>query len=234
MKHPFYLLLFLPFWGMSQSGIIDPSKGVIPPSLTQAQRNAITAPQNGSIVYCSNCATGAGLYTYRSSAWQMLFGTAPSYAIGQSMFGGKIFYVDPTGQHGLVAAPADLAASRWFNGDFIRTMANGNGIYSGQLNTELILQNQEGSNYAALNAANYIVSGQGEWFLPSIEELKLMRTQKAALGGFTNDNYWSSSELIQSANPDNKLAYSLNFTATAAEAATAKSESFKIRPIKRF
>jgi hypothetical protein len=234
MKHLFYLLLLFPFWAMSQSGIMDPSKGVIPPSLTQVQRNAISSPENGSIIYCSNCATGAGLYTYRNAAWQMLFGSAPSYAIGQTAFGGKIFYIDPSGQHGLVAATADLAASRWFNGDFIQTMANGNGVYSGQLNTELIINSQGGSNFAALNAASYTVSGQGEWFLPSIEELKLMRTQKVVIGGFANAIYWSSSDLIQSANPDNKLAYSLDFTAAAAEVGSAKNIAYRIRPIKRF
>lgn len=234
MKHIFYLLLLFPFWAMSQSGTIDPGKGVIPPNLTQAQRNAIVSPENGSIIYCSNCTTGAGLYTYRSSAWQMLFGSAPSYAIGQTAFGGKIFYVDASGEHGLVAALTDLPASAWFNGDYIQTMANAAGIYSGQLNTELIIKSQAGSNYAALNAANYVVSGQGEWFLPSIEELKVMRTHKATIGGFSNAVYWSSTEVLPSANPDNKLAVSLNFTASAAEASSAKNLSLRVRPIKRF
>ena len=43
------------------------------------------------------------------------------------------------------------------------------------------------------------VGGQDDWFLPSKDELNEMYIQRIAIGGFTSDGYWSSSEFNEDA-----------------------------------
>lgn len=52
------------------------AKGFLPPRVTYSQRNAITSPATGLMVYCSNCGTGEPQF-YNGSAWvNMIGGTA--------------------------------------------------------------------------------------------------------------------------------------------------------------
>ena len=63
----------------------------------------------------------------------------PVHYVGESFGGGIVFYVDPTGNHGLIAAPADLSTSyNWSNGPFIDIGASEDAIYGGQTNTQII------------------------------------------------------------------------------------------------
>lgn len=116
--------------------------------------------------------------------------------IGQSYQGGIIFWLDATGQHGLIAATADQSTGiQWFNGGtFTTTNAVRDGIGAGMYNTERIIANQGAGSYAAQLAANYQGGGYGDWYLPSRHELNLLYTQRTAVGGFVSAYYWSSSE----------------------------------------
>ncbi|MFA5972060.1 MAG: hypothetical protein WC780_06890 [Lentimicrobiaceae bacterium] len=128
----------------------------------------------------------------------------PALAIGQSYQGGIIFWLDETGQHGLVAAPADISTLLpWSNGIKRRTGATNSGINSGAMNTSLIIaaqlsDNPDSTSFAALACANYYVSVNnmmyGGWYLPSKGELYLMYLQKNVLDGFIGRDYWSSTE----------------------------------------
>jgi hypothetical protein len=52
------------------------AKGFLPPRVTYLQRNAITFPATGLMIYCSNCGTGEPQF-YNGSAWvNMIGGTA--------------------------------------------------------------------------------------------------------------------------------------------------------------
>jgi uncharacterized protein (TIGR02145 family) len=61
------------------SAILDlksTTKGFLPPRMTGAQRNAISAPAAGLIVYCTNCGAGEPQY-YNGTSWvNMVGGTA--------------------------------------------------------------------------------------------------------------------------------------------------------------
>ncbi|NLJ81724.1 MAG: DUF1566 domain-containing protein, partial [Bacteroidales bacterium] len=116
--------------------------------------------------------------------------------IGQAYQGGIIFWLDSTGQHGLIAAIADQDTGvQWYNGTFAITNAVRDGVYSGQYNTERIIANQGAGNYAAQICANYQGGGYGDWYLPSKYELNLLYLQRATVGGFTNSVvYWTSNE----------------------------------------
>ena len=115
--------------------------------------------------------------------------------IGQSYQGGKIFWLDSTGQHGLIAATADqIQGIQWDNGSNTITNAVRDGIGAGIYNTERIIANESTGNYAAQICANYQGGDYGDWYLPSKYELNLLYLQRVAVGGFTSAYYRSSTE----------------------------------------
>lgn len=120
------------------------------------------------------------------------------YSIGQNVpvLGGYIFYLDPTGCHGLVCPTTDQSTGiQWYNGSYTTTNAVRDGIGAGMYNTERIIANQGTGSYAAQLCANYQGGGYGDWYLPSKYELNLLYLQKDVVGGFADDLYWSSTEL---------------------------------------
>ena len=116
-------------------------------------------------------------------------------AIGDSYQGGIIFWLDNSGEHGLIAATADQSTGiQWYNGTYTTTNAVRDGMGAGMYNTERIISKQGVGSYAAQLCANYQGGGYGDWYLPSKYELNLLYQQKAAVGGFANAYYWSSTE----------------------------------------
>jgi len=172
------------------------TKGLLPPRMTAVQRNAISSPAAGLIIWCSNCGTSGELEVFNGTTWTNLVGGATSIplAIGQSFGGGVIYYIDNTGVHGLVASPND-----WGNylqwGCFL-TLLNGTStaIGTGQANTTAIVNGCSQAGIAARICDDLIVNGYNDWFLPSKEELWQLHLQRFLVGGFTGYWYWSSSE----------------------------------------
>ena len=116
--------------------------------------------------------------------------------IGSNYAGGIVFYLDSTGQHGLVCAPNDFIG-RYEYGcwgtDIIGTSVS---IGAGQLNTNLILTGCSTRPIAASVCDSLALNGYSDWFLPSSDELNLMYTNLHLqnIGGFLNDWYWSSTQ----------------------------------------
>jgi hypothetical protein len=138
---------------------------------------------------------------------------AKTYAIGDFAHGGIVFWVDATGQHGLVCAKSDQNSGiRWWAGTGGDTRAYGDGPLAGKANTTIIIAAQvaigdDGGTYAAriCNELQVTEGGKtyGDWYLPSRVELNLMYTNRTAInttatanGGssFTSTYYWSSTE----------------------------------------
>ena len=116
-------------------------------------------------------------------------------AIGMSYGGGIIFYIDGTGQHGLIAATSDQSADiQWYNGSYIVTGATATAIGTGNANTNTIVAVQGAGSYAASLCANLVLDGYADWYLPSKDELNELYLNKTAVGGFASAYYWSSSE----------------------------------------
>jgi hypothetical protein len=68
---------------------------------------------------------------------------APVLFPGDPYQGGIVFWVDQTGQHGLIAAKADQSSGiQWYNGTYFVTNATADGIYAGAKNTEVIISTQ--------------------------------------------------------------------------------------------
>lgn len=140
------------------------------------------------------------------------------YQIGDHAHGGFVFWIDETGEHGLVCSVADLHSNlRWSAGSLISTMARGNGPGAGEANTPIIISRQglgDGSTYAARICNEYFSMdlfnrgdqfNHGDWYLPSRKELSLIeevyeQLNELALAlqffgaeGF-DGFYWSSTE----------------------------------------
>jgi hypothetical protein len=118
----------------------------------------------------------------------------PGFAIGQSYGGGIIFWLDGTGEHGLIAATSDQSTvAQW--GCYGTTIGGtSTAIGTGQANTTAIVNGCSEAGRAARICNNLSLNGYDDWFLPSKDELNQMYLQKTAIGGFTSNFYWSSSE----------------------------------------
>ena len=70
------------------------TKGLLFPRLTQTQRNAITNPALGLMIFCTNCAAQGEPQFYNGTSWVNMIGGAastaqaqPPYTIGQEVLG---------------------------------------------------------------------------------------------------------------------------------------------------
>jgi len=155
---------------------------------TGDQDGSETKVTAGTNVTVTGVGTTASPYVVNASG-------STTLTIGQSYQGGIIFWLDATGQHGLIAATADQSSGiQWYNGSYTVTNAVRDGIGAGKFNTERIIANQVAGAYAAQICANYQGGNYGDWYLPSKYELNLLYLQKAAVGGFGSAYYWSSTE----------------------------------------
>jgi hypothetical protein len=133
--------------------------------------------------------------TIISSTVTQATGKALSFTIGQRYGGGIIFYIDSTGQHGLIADTVDRKPQEtWYNGVYIATGATATRIGSGRANThKIILSQGDSGHYAARRCWHYKQSGYSDWFLPSRDELYELYKQRDVVGGLKG-GYFSSSE----------------------------------------
>ena len=124
-------------------------------------------------------------------------------SIGDTHQGGIIFYLDASGCHGLIAAPSDQSTGiQWYNGSYVDTYAYGNGIGSGEGNSQGIARWQGTctSCYASELCQDLSLGGETDWYLPSKYELNLMYENIGQgnamglgnIGNFANNYYWSS------------------------------------------
>jgi hypothetical protein len=193
----------------AQLEVNSTTKGFLPPRMTQAQRNLISNPVAGLIVYCTNCGSGE-LQGYNGSAWtNMIGGTASTSTVtlGQIYQGGKVAYILQSGDpgydantpHGLIAATADLNAISWSIGNnFTVTNATGTALGTGLTNTNTIISSQGTAvNYAAKICREYNGGSYTDWYLPSKDELNKLYLNRSSIGGFVTSMafYWSSSEV---------------------------------------
>jgi hypothetical protein len=117
------------------------------------------------------------------------------YVIGEHLNGGYIFYVDETGEHGLVCAPSDQDLSALW-GNCTPAGAAGKAVGTGIKNTTDIVLGCQAEGIAAKICYDLELDGYNDWFLPSIDELFFMyeNLHEKGLGGFEDSYYWSSTQ----------------------------------------
>jgi hypothetical protein len=114
--------------------------------------------------------------------------------IGAKYGGGIIFYIDATGNHGLIAADVDQGSAYHWGCSGISIGGTHGAIGQGQSNSTNIENGCNDDNKAVSICHNLELNGFHDWFLPSKGELNQMYIQKAVIGDFTNTEYWSSTE----------------------------------------
>jgi hypothetical protein len=162
-----------------------------------------------------------------------------AHFIGEHYCGGIVFYVDSSGQHGLIASTTDQSyGMRWYAGAVTSPMALADGFGAGKANTIIIIANQgigDRDTYAARVCNEYSLTDggttYGDWYLPSKYELNLLYFQRGVVGGFTLNSYWSSTEVF-GAN-SNTDAWSQRFSDGTQNKYT-KLTQFCIRAIRAF
>lgn len=120
------------------------------------------------------------------------------YAVGDKAHGGVIFYLDPTGEHGLVCAMEDQALKGkdrmvWGCLDTYISGAKGTALGTGEQNTKDIVKTCTAGETAADVCSKLRLNGYTDWFLPSKGELNAMyKVKKKAKLKFRKAGYWSS------------------------------------------
>jgi len=168
-------------------------------------------------------ATGAG-FTAPLATGANCISSKCSYQIGDTgPGGGIIFFVDYTNQYPTVdyleAAPRGWGNGITVNQGFLTGETTGTPTVDPQMtwcSSHFDLLGMDGWNASAVGAgvtntaianktcsggavqavADYSGGSKTDWFLPSVGEAMLMYTnlRQMGLGGFVNDNYWTSSE----------------------------------------
>lgn len=155
-----------------------------------------------------------------------------NHFIGEQFGGGIIFYLNKTGDHGIIATAQDLEEPAvWAYTDTI-TNAIASKLGSGAKNTERIFHTQgdpgdEAEDYAAIECREFSINGFNDWFMPSKDELNEMYKQREKIGGFKPYAYWSSSEVNIS------KAWFQNF-GNGIQVKAAKIYSYALRPVRYF
>lgn len=168
------------------------------------------------------------------------------YSVGDFAQGGIVFWVDETGQHGLVCAKEDQSeGAMWYAGTSFYTAALGDGLLSGELNTAIIVASQgmgDFTLYAAriCNELEITESNTtyGNWYLPSLFELDLMYQNQSIINSTATSNggsafsligaYWSSTEYMSD------RARALMFSDGQPPASRFKYNLYRVRAIRAF
>jgi len=158
------------------------------------------------------------------------------YPLGTGHGGGYIFYNDGEGG-GMVAAPTDLSKQAWITGGTTQTTSLGStqtSFGSGKSNSDAIAGMSGHFTSAADACLTHWDGMYGDWYLPSKDELQRMwevladTPGKRSTYGFTDFDYWSSSEV------DASNAWTLYFSAWGWNPDFKSNSDVSVRPVRTF
>ena len=149
--------------------ITSTTAGILIPRMTQSQRDAVSSPATGSMVYQTDGTVG--FYYYNGSSWAEVAATSKTYSVNTfyAELGGYVIEVNSDGSHGLLVAMQDQGTSNWYEADDLLS-----------------------------NASNHDTNGAKfkDWRLPTKRELNLMYGVYSGgnAANLNGDIYWSSTE----------------------------------------
>jgi hypothetical protein len=237
------------------SAMLDVSsndKGLLPPRMTELERDAISSPTDGLVIYQTDGTVG--LYVRSSSAWVKLAGSNSSesgggHYVGELFDGGIVFYVYNNGSNGLIVSLDDLYSGSgvaWSGNTSTLIGPTAQSYYDGAANTTAIVIQDATASKAGTLCDSYTGGSQTDWYLPSIWELKRLYNSafcintilendsdgttnglKAADVPPTRGRYWSSTESNSSS------AWSSYFSDDFTQS-NSKSTVCRVRAIRAF
>lgn len=133
------------------------------------------------------------LYIYNGVSWSVL--AYANLTIGQYTGGGVVFYIDPTGLHGLISSTVDQSTSASYGCDsiLIGPAAEHTGLGTGDTNTMTIVNTCSEPGIAAKICDTLTLNGFTDWYLPSIDELDSLVVHKDIIGGIDTTQWYRSS-----------------------------------------
>ncbi len=190
------------------------ASGLLIPRMAEAQRNSISNPATGLMIYQTDGT--AGFYYYNGTAWTTLSagsgsGSSGHYP-GEFYGGGIVFWVDQTGQHGLICSVIDVCQGcNWSNVTSNSIGSAAMSDWDGPGNSNAIVGQSGHTSSAAQLCLDYVNENYGtgiysDWYLPARVELNdLWNNFKAVQKSLESDGnpattklslspYWSSSE----------------------------------------
>ncbi len=148
--------------------------------------------------------TGYYVRAFVETSSGITYGTQQIFATdkleyGELMHGGRLFYVSKPGDpnyvegefHGLVGVYLPMSSLVWDNGVDTLVDALDSAMFTGNLNTEKIVNKLGNGNYPAKICFDLLYEGYDDWFLPSISELMSIDDFPSRL---QSSMCWSSSE----------------------------------------
>ena len=184
--------------------------------------------------------------TYNYSSAATTCATGGTCSIGQTGPGGGLIFITPTTSGNTTGKYFEAAPAGWSGTgiDPVAAFCSVASIHSGALGTAI------GTGEANSNAISsdcivsasdtvtaLVLNGKDDWFMPSFNELKEMYTSlhkaSPSLGGFSNDNYWSSTDDATTA------GYALQGWFGSSDGITGwgitnETQSYKYRPVRSF
>lgn len=187
-------------------------------------------------------ASGLNIVTTIADTTLALSGTvdscnAPSPAPGTPCFDGTVFAgFSPDGGFKMFTTTADTGGGPWgTNGTPVQTFLTS--TVTGRSNTQSLAlggaQQDSSTNpgiqshQAAEACSSLVTNGRTDWYLAAYDELQVLYTNRVAIGGFSNSEYWSSTEVsIGNARP-------LDFTNGGTTSFRAKGDFRPFRCVRR-
>lgn len=150
---------------------------------------------------------------------------------GKGSAGGIVFYDKKNYQNGwryMECSIEDIEKSiAWAVGEYIVTKAVSKEIGDGEKNTQNIIDIYKNGNFAAKACKDYVLNGFQDWFLPSIDELKILMGFLGKTEESERSTYWSST--------DDNISYAYVFVKNGMRVDTAdKLERYRVRAVRKF
>lgn len=153
---------------------------------------------------------------------------------GSYYAGGVVFYLDGSGQHGLVMSDSDVGEYKWRESNVGAVGTTSYYIGEGKSNTEEIVQFQGSGSYAAKACNDLVLNGYSDWYLPSQGELKEAVKYESAIG-LGGARYWSSTEYYPDYDHTGYNAWFFQVSnPTSFETDESKSLIRKVRAVRSF
>lgn len=159
--------------------------------------------------------------------------------VGDTYQGGIVAYIlqvgnpgyDANVQHGLIAALNDQSAGIVFSVLNTVNAGTASGVGTGNTNTIAIVSAYGAENNAAKLCSDLSLGDKTDWYLPSKDELNKLYENRASVGGFSNAEYWTSTERSDYPEP---YAYRQNMSSGTQSQNGDKQNNAYVRCIRSF